>query len=200
MKILILSPYPESLASTLSDYGDEHVALSGPITRQDCTKGNFDFLISYGYRYILKSEVLSLFPHKAINLHISVLPFSRGAHPIFWSILEQKPLGVTIHMLDEGLDTGNILFQQVTPLSLSQDESFSSLYYKQRNAIELLFEHSWKYLRTGECSGWKQQGRSTEHRSHELDDWLDLMPRQWDTSIADFCEKAGVSHPLLFNS
>jgi len=197
MKVLILSPYPGSLLSSLSDFGDEHAVLSGPITPQDCTDGEFDFLVSYGYRFILKNNVLSLFPRKAINLHISLLPCCRGAHPVFWSILERRPLGVTIHLLDEGLDTGNILFQQVTPLSLSHDESFSSLYRKQRDAIELLFGQSWKYLRTGECSGWRQQGAPTQHRSQELNHWLNLMPRQWDTQIADFCEKAGISHPLL---
>lgn len=197
MKVLILSPYPESLLSALSDFGDEFAVLSDPITPQDCKNGDFDFLVSYGYRFILKSDVLSLFPRKAINLHISLLPWCRGSHPVFWSILEQKPLGVTIHLLDEGLDTGNILFQQITPLSLSQDESFSSLYRKQRDAIELLFKQSWKYLRTGECSGWRQQGVPTEHRSRELNDWLNLMPLQWDTPIADFCQNAGISHPLL---
>ena len=197
MKILILSPYPGGLLSALSDFGDEYAVLSGPITPQDCTDGDFDFLVSYGYRFILKNDVLRLFPRKAINLHISLLPCCRGAHPVFWSILERKPLGITIHLLDEGLDTGNILFQRVTPLSRSQDESFASLYRKQRDAIELLFEHSWKYLRTGECSGWKQQGAPTEHRSRQLNDWLDLLPQQWDTPIANFCEKAGISHPLL---
>jgi methionyl-tRNA formyltransferase len=197
MKVLILSPYPGSLLSALSDFGDEYAVLSGPVTLQDCTDGGFDFLVSYGYRYILKNDVLNLFSFKAINLHISLLPYCRGAHPIFWSILERKPLGVTIHLLDEGLDTGNILFQRVTPLSLSQDESFASLYCKQRDAIELLFEHSWQYIRTGECSGWRQQGEPTEHRSRQLNDWLDLMPRQWDTPIADFCANAGISHPLL---
>jgi len=197
MKVLILSPYPARLLSALSDFGDEHAVLSGPITPQDCTDGDFDFLISYGYRFILANDVLRLFPSKAINLHISLLPYCRGAHPIFWAILEQKLLGVTIHLLDEGLDTGNILFQSVTPPSLSQDESFNSLYQKQREAIELLFMHSWKYLRTGECSGWRQQGAPTEHRSRQLNDWLDLMPRQWDTPIADFCANAGISHPLL---
>lgn len=199
MKVLILSPYPRGLVSALSDFGDEYAVRSGPITPQDCTDGDFDFLISYGYRSILKDNILSLFPRKAINLHISLLPFCRGAHPVFWSIVERKPLGVTIHLLDEGLDTGNILFQQVTPLYLSREESFASLYRKQRAAIELLFENSWKYLRTGECSGWRQHGMPTEHRSRQLNDWLDLMPRQWETPIDDFCKKAGISHPALSN-
>jgi len=199
MKVLILSPYPGRLLSALSEFGDEYSVHSGPINPQDCIDENFDFLISYGYRFILKNDVLRLFPCKAINLHISLLPYCRGAHPVFWAILERKPLGATIHLLDEGLETGNILFQQVTHLLISPDESFATLYRKQRDAIELLFEHSWKYLRTRECSGWRQQGAPTEHRAQQLHEWLDLMPRQWDTPIADFCEKARVSYPLFTN-
>ena len=79
MKVLILSPYPESLLSALSDFGDEFAVLSDPITPQDCKNGDFDFLVSYGYRFILKSDVLSLFPRKAINLHISLLLGCRGS-------------------------------------------------------------------------------------------------------------------------
>jgi len=197
MKVLILSPYPGGLLSALSDFGDDYAVISGPVTPQDCIDGDFDFLVSYGYRTILQNDVLSLFPYKAINLHISLLPFCRGAHPVFWSIVERQPLGVTIHQLDEGLDTGNILFQLVTPLSLEHDESFASLYCKQRHAIEQLFSHTWKYLRTAECAGWRQQGIPSEHRARQLNNWLYLMPDQWDTPIADFCEKAGISHPLL---
>ena len=197
MKILLLSPYPGKLLPALSKYSDDYAIFDGPISPQDCIDGDFDFLISYGYRYIIKSDVLDLFPLRAINLHISLLPSCRGAHPVFWAIVDKQPLGVTIHLLDEGLDTGNILFQQVTPLSLDQDESFASLYCKQRDAIELLFFNSWKYLRTGECSGWAQQGVPTEHRSQQLNEWLDQMPRQWETPIIDFCLSSGISHPLL---
>ncbi|ANE35179.1 formyltransferase domain-containing protein [Campylobacter iguaniorum] len=41
----------------------------------------FDFLISYGYRYIIKENILSLFGDNAINLHISYLPWNKGADP-----------------------------------------------------------------------------------------------------------------------
>lgn len=197
MKALVLSPYPERLVSTLSNSGDEYAVLTRPVTPEECRDEGFDFLVSYGYRHMLKKEVLDLFEQRAINLHISLLPFCRGSHPVFWSVVEEKPLGVTIHMLDEGLDTGNILFQQSTPMTILPKESFASLYAKQRDAIELLFEQSWKYLRTGECSGWRQQGTPTQHRSRELNQWLELMPRKWETPIREFCEKAGISHPQL---
>jgi methionyl-tRNA formyltransferase len=197
MKVLILSPYAEGLEPALGASSDQYKVISDPVTLQYCVEEQFDFLVCYGYRYILQKELLSLFPGRAINLHISLLPYCRGAHPVLWSILEGKPLGVTIHLLDEGLDTGNILFQQVTPRSLDKVETFSTLYSKMRISIELLFAHNWKYLRTGECSGWRQQGLATLHRARELQDWLHCMPQYWETHISDFCKMAGVAHPLV---
>jgi methionyl-tRNA formyltransferase len=197
MKVLILSPYPDGLLPALESFTDEYKITAEPVTPRYCLEEGFEFLVSYGYRYILKKDLLDLFHAKAVNLHISLLPYCRGAHPVFWSILDEKSLGVTIHLLDEGLDTGNILFQQVTPLYFDSNESFATLYQKQRYSIEFLFRHNWKYLRTGECSGWKQQGSPTQHLSRELKDWLDCMPQQWDTLISDFCKLAKIRHPLV---
>lgn len=197
MKVLILSPYPQGLLPALEAYSDEYIISTHPISVEYCMREEPDYLVSYGYRHILSQDVIEFFAGKAINLHISILPFCRGAHPVFWSIVEGNPLGVTIHMLDAGLDTGNILFQQVTPFCLEDGDSFASLYKKLCGSIELLFGHNWKYLRTGECSGWKQQGFPTIHRSKELSEWLAFMPEQWDTTILDFCRLAGIRHPLV---
>ena len=74
-----------------------------------CKEQNFDFLISYGYKFILKNDILSLFKKAAINLHISYLPYNRGSDPNFWSFMENSPKGVSIHYMDAGLDTGDII-------------------------------------------------------------------------------------------
>ena len=49
---------------------------------------------------------------KIINLHISYLPYNKGAHPNFWSFADNTPSGVTIHEVNENLDSGNIIFQK----------------------------------------------------------------------------------------
>ena len=197
MKVLVLSPYPDGLLKAFEGFSDEFVLTSSQIDCQYCIDNQFDFLVSYGYRYILKKDLLDLFPRRSVNLHMSLLPFCRGAHPVLWSILEGQFFGVTIHMLDHGLDTGNILFQQMTPLSLDQADSIATVYNGLGGAIELLFVQNWKFLRTGECSGWKQQGVSSLHVSRELENFLQYMPEGWDTTIFKFCELANVHHPLL---
>jgi methionyl-tRNA formyltransferase len=47
-----------------------------------------------------------------LNLHISLLPLNRGAHPAAWAIREGTKHGVTIHKIDSGLDTGEIVYQE----------------------------------------------------------------------------------------
>ena len=49
---------------------------------------------------------------KAINLHISFLPYGRGIMPNLWSFYEGYPSGITIHELDESFDTGKIIIQK----------------------------------------------------------------------------------------
>ena len=47
-----------------------------------------------------------------INLHISYLPYNRGSYPNYWSFKENTPNGVSIHHIDDGIDTGPVLVQK----------------------------------------------------------------------------------------
>ena len=72
----------------------------------------YDWVISYGYRHILKKQHIKSAKNPIINLHISFLPYNRGADPNYWSWVEDTPKGVTIHEIDEGIDTGDIIIQK----------------------------------------------------------------------------------------
>lgn len=65
--------------------------------------------------------------HGFINLHPSMLPAHRGPHPLFWIFRSEKQesSGVTVHLMDEGLDTGDIVLQKriVFPSGLSGPEA-----------------------------------------------------------------------------
>lgn len=68
--------------------------------------------VSAGYREILKTDVIDVFEKGIANVHTSLLPFGRGANPNAWAIFYDQPAGVTVHLIDGGVDTGPILFQQ----------------------------------------------------------------------------------------
>ena len=149
MKILILSPYPENLLDPLEEHGDTYIVNKEKIDLSFCKQKGIEFIISYGYRYRITKDILDYLPGKVINLHISYLPYARGAHPVFWSIYESSITGVSIHLVDEGFDTGNILFQKEVDYSREED-TFLSIYKKMQFEIEKLFRMNWKYLRNSQ--------------------------------------------------
>ena len=76
--------------------------FNGNLNKLDLKK--FDICISFGYRKIIQKNHLRMFKRKPINLHLSYLPFNRGAHPVFWGLITKTPLGITIHEINNKLD------------------------------------------------------------------------------------------------
>ena len=75
--------------------------------------GNYDLVISFGYRHILKKSLIKQYKAPIINLHISYLPWNRGSHPNFWSFYDNTETGVTIHLIvDDKIDAGPILYRK----------------------------------------------------------------------------------------
>ncbi len=76
-----------------------------------------DLIVVAAYGQILPPAILDLPKFGCLNVHTSLLPKHRGAAPIQWAILKDDvETGVTIMKMDAGLDTGEILTQQVTPV------------------------------------------------------------------------------------
>ncbi len=77
-----------------------------------------DIFVVIAFGHILTKQLLSIPKKGAINLHASLLPKYRGPAPIQWAIINmEKDTGVTSMLMDEGLDTGNILLSEKTVIS-----------------------------------------------------------------------------------
>jgi methionyl-tRNA formyltransferase len=76
-----------------------------------------DLLVSIYFNQRLRRGALSISPLGAINLHPSLLPKHRGPLPHFWVVAAgEKYTGVTVHWIDERIDTGDILQQRELPV------------------------------------------------------------------------------------
>jgi methionyl-tRNA formyltransferase len=85
-----------------------------------------DISVVVAYGQILRPEVLDLPPLGSVNIHASLLPELRGAAPIQWAILRgYETTGVTIMRMDEGLDSGPMLFR--VEERIQEDETGSEL-------------------------------------------------------------------------
>ena len=190
MKVLILSPYSEKLIPVIKSSGDSYIVSESQIDLDFCIFNEIQFIVSYGFRYLISKEICDYFPLKVINLHISYLPFCKGAHPVFWAIAENNIMGVTIHLVDKGLDTGNILFQKEINY-LKDSDTFLSAHNIFSLEIENLFNINWKYIRNAENKGSIQNGEGSFHRKKDIEKMKKYLPYSWETSIKEFYKLSG---------
>lgn len=91
-----------------------------------------DYIAVVAYGQIIGKELIDYMDGRMINVHSSILPKYRGAAPINWAIVEgEKESGVSIMLVGEGLDQGDILKIEKTPIS--EDEDAGSLHDRLMN-------------------------------------------------------------------
>jgi len=80
-----------------------------------------DLVVVYYCSTKISKKVLDLPKNGFLNIHPGKFPENRGADPIFWTIKNQeKSTAITIHKMDEGFDTGPILFEQSVPVHFGE--------------------------------------------------------------------------------
>lgn len=88
---------------------------------------NLDMVIVAAFGQILPPDLIHNPPYGCLNVHPSLLPRHRGPAPINWTLMRgDEVTGVTIMLMDEGVDTGPILLQRETPVE--PDETFDRLH------------------------------------------------------------------------
>lgn len=150
-------------------------SLKNPDTINQIKAMHIDMMLSILFGYILKPDIISIFPQGVVNLHPSYLPYNRGAYPNVWSIVENTPAGVTLHYIDKGVDTGDIIAQK--QVDVLATDTGKSLYDKLELAAFELFKETWFDLKSGHVSRQTQDPQSgTHHRVKDVSniDAIDL--------------------------
>lgn len=120
-----------------------------------------DIGLSVFFGYILRKPLLDLFPNGCLNIHPAYLPYNRGSYPNVWSIVEGTPAGVTLHYIDESIDTGDIVAQkQVEVLPTDTGET---LYRRLEQASLELLQTMWPQIVSGTLSPVPQDKLSGTH-------------------------------------
>ncbi len=140
----------------------------------------FDLIISFGYRYLIKKSLISRLGVPLINLHISYLPWNRGAHPNFWSFFDSTPSGVSIHLIDEGIDTGPILYQKYVNFDISK-LTFEQTFNHLKVEVESLFKENLQNILIGNYKPIPQRRYGSYHRLADLP----TMFAGWNANILD---------------
>jgi len=128
----------------------------------------FDLGLLAWWPSIIREPLLSLPAHGLVNTHPSLLPHNRGKHYNFWALVEQCPFGVSLHLVDAGVDTGDVLFQ--LPIAVDWTDTGGSLYRKATAGMISLVKQCYPSLRGLQFER-QPQGREegSFHRASELD-------------------------------
>lgn len=108
-----------------------------------------DLGISAFYGYLFPSALITAFPRGMINVHPSLLPHNRGIFANVWTIVDRTPAGATLHHIDPGVDSGDVIAQREVRLE-PVDTGFT-LYEKLMRACVEVFRDSWDLVRRGDA-------------------------------------------------
>jgi methionyl-tRNA formyltransferase len=129
---------------------------------------NLDLIILAWWPYIIKEKLINIPRLGCLNFHPAYLPHNRGKNPNFWSLVEQRPSGVTIHFVDPGVDSGDIAYQKLIPSSW--EDTGETLYNKGLKEIVDLFKEKFPEIKRGKIPRKPQDlSAGSFHKAVELD-------------------------------
>jgi methionyl-tRNA formyltransferase len=197
MRVLLLSPYADKIARIFRNASDDVVADDGS-ARMAVYPPDADWVVSYGYRFMVPPAVVNTRPGRVINIHIGYLPWCRGADPNFWSWFDRTPKGVTIHQVDEGLDTGPILSQ--CGFTSTAENTLATSYHQLHRIAVSLFESAWPAIRSGHLPTRPQPAGGTFHRKKDREAIWHHFPLGWDTpcrAVEEIGQQLRVEHEAI---
>lgn len=155
-RISFILTHKESEKDSVDTYAKEHDI---PFSYKDVRKESIDFLeqigskkveflVSINYKYILPVQLINS-TKNSINIHGSLLPKYRGRTPHVWSIINgEKITGVTAHLIEVGVDTGDIIKQ--IQVEISDEDTGYSLLLKFEKIYPQLLIDSLNNIKSGE--------------------------------------------------
>ena len=119
-----------------------------------------EFLLSFQAAPILRGPLIATARTAAVNLHYAPLPRYRGVSPIAWALINgETQHGVTLHLIDEGIDSGPIIDVQTVPIH--PDDTGRTLYDRCATAGVAQFGAWWPRLRDRDIIKATPQDEST---------------------------------------
>ena len=141
---------------------------------------NPELVVIHSMSQLLTEDILSIPLNGVINLHPSLLPAYRGPNPLFWTYYNcDKKSGNTIHFVDKGEDTGDIINQREYPIRFG--ENSEELYSKMMHDIGIpLLLQSIENIEDNSICLIKQPGTSPTNRARNLSEGEYSKIIDWD--------------------
>lgn len=123
--------------------------------------------VSAFFGHLLRRPVLDMFANGVVNLHPSYLPYNRGHSPNIWSIVDRTPSGVSLHYVDSGVDTGDIIARR--EVAVEAGDTGETLYRRLESECVRLFRDTWPDVVSGHVVRTRQAADDgTTHRRRDI--------------------------------
>jgi len=100
----------------------KHQNINSAEFREVIAGFNCDLFVSMSFNQIFKEDTANIARLRTINCHAGKLPFYRGRNILNWALInDEKEYGITVHYIDKGIDTGDIILQRVYPVTDEDD-------------------------------------------------------------------------------
>jgi methionyl-tRNA formyltransferase len=120
-----------------------------------------DIVVACGFEHVVPPEILDVPERGCLNVHPGLLPETRGYNPNVWSIVEDRPAGVTIHYMTEAVDAGAIVARRAVETDFA--DTGRTLYDRLERACVDLFTETWPAIAAGEIEPTPQAGEAAWH-------------------------------------
>lgn len=133
-----------------------------------------DVIVVNSWYYRMPAELYNLPPHGTLNFHDSLLPRFTGFSPVLWALISgESEFGLTVHRMDDGLDTGDILVQRSVPIG--PDDTGTELVLRGMDLIPDVLAEALGALESG-TAVWRPQNKAERtyfHKRSERDSLID---------------------------
>jgi methionyl-tRNA formyltransferase len=173
----------DDILNELKKFGEVEI-IKDKIQFMSMKKQTKDIIISDRAEFIFPAEFIK--DKLIINSHPSLLPKHRGSFPLFWACILGDRTGISIHEVDEGVDTGGVLYQ--AEFKYSDSQTFREVHDISRNLIINGFKNILNKIKNGEklnLNNFKEDKFSDAHKKTDTYPLLNKLPKLWDTKIKD---------------
>lgn len=133
IEIAFIVPRSDTQDFTLKSFSEQYnidylhpVNINSGIFLEQAKSYDCDLFVSMSFNQIFKQEILELTPLGAVNCHAGKLPFYRGRNILNWALInDEKEFGITVHYIDVGIDTGDIILQRC--FSINDNDNYNTL-------------------------------------------------------------------------
>ncbi len=156
-----------------------------------------DVIVVNSWYTWMPPELYALPPHGTLNLHDSLLPKFTGFSPVLWALISgETEFGLTVHRMDDGLDTGDILIQRSLPIGPT--DTGTGLVTAAMDLIPDALREALSALESGNAV-WRPQNKTERTYFHKRSERDSLIDWSWPAAdVERFVRALSEPYPRAF--